>query len=218
MQAAWASREEPVLHEYRTYTLHPSELSDYVRLANEKAIPIRGNDYGRLLGFWVSEAGTLCQVHHIWEYRSLDDRQAERARMWQNDRWRTEFIAHAWPTMQRQEVRFMIPRSPLGAPSRPAGLYEARIYRTVVGKFAEAAAFVAERPLPEGSTRVGIWTCESPQPNEVCEIVAHADPVARFAAGASSSPPQATWWNTYGDELLETSSTLMVPIAVSPLQ
>ncbi len=112
----------------------------------------------------------------------------------------------------------MIPRASLGAPPRPAGLYEARIYRTVVGRFVEAARFVAERPLPPGSTRIGIWTCESPQPNEVCEILAHADPAARFTAGASSSQPQATWWNTYGDDLLETSSTLMVPIAASPLQ
>ena len=207
-----------MLHEYRTYTLHPSRLGEYARLANEKAVPIRRDDYGKLLGFWVSEAGTLCQVHHIWAYASLDARQAERARMWSNDRWRDEFIAFAWPTMQRQEVRFMAPRAPLVPPQAPAGLYEARIYRTVVGRFAEGAAFVAERPLPPGSARVGVWTCESPQPNEVCELVAHADPAARFRAGASSSPAQAAWWEAHGDRLLEASSALLVPIAASPLQ
>ncbi|QYU65978.1 NIPSNAP family protein [Leptolyngbya sp. 15MV] len=203
-----------MLHEYRTYTIHPSRLSEYVRLANEKAIPIRGNDYGRLLGFWVSEAGTLCQMHHVWDYASLDARQAERARMWQNDRWRDEFIAHAWPTMQRQEVRFMIPRAPFVASVAPAGFYEARIYRTVVGRFLEAAAVVAERPLPKHATRIGVWTCESPEPNEVCEIIALPDAGARFAPDAA----QAAWWDRHGGELLETRSTLMVPIAVSPLQ
>lgn len=208
-----------MLHEYRTYTLHPSQFGEYVRLANEKAIPIRKDDYGRLLGFWVSEAGTMCQVHHIWEYDSFEARQAERARMWSNDRWRDEFIAYAWPTMQRQEVRFMTARMPFVVPPAAAGLYEARIYRTVVGRFVEGAALVAERPLPSGSTRICTWTCESPQPNEVCELVAHADAVARFgAAGASSGPAQAAWWAAHGDQLLATASSFLVPITVSPLQ
>ncbi|NKC33891.1 NIPSNAP family protein [Falsiroseomonas selenitidurans] len=207
-----------MLHEYRTYTIHPAQLGAYVRLANQKAIPIRGDDYGRLLGFWVSEAGTLCQVHHIWEYASLDARQAERARMWTNDRWREEFIAFAWPTMQVQEVRFMTARATLVAPAGPQALYEARVYQTVVGRFVEAALAVQKRPLSPGATRVGCWTCESPQPNQVVEIVAYADANLRFVADESQASEQASWWDAQEADLLGASATIMRPIAVSPLK
>ncbi len=207
-----------MLHEYRIYTLHPHELSKYVRLANEKAIPIRKDDYGRLLGFWVSEAGTLCQVHHIWEYPSLDARQAERARMWTNAQWREEFIAFAWPTMQRQEVRFMSARIPLATPPGPQALYETRIYQTVVGKFLETADTVLARPLPDGALRIGCWSCESPEPNQVVEIIAYADFATRFTAGETQSAAEAAWWSGQGHLLLGATSTLMRPIAVSPLK
>lgn len=206
-----------MIHEYRTYTIHPGQLRRYLALAETKVQPIRQDKYGRLVGFWYSEFGTLNQVHHIWEYESLDRRQADRRLLFQQRDWMEEFIAGAWPTMQTQEVRFMNPHAPLREPAEPSMLYEARIYRTAVGRFQRVADLVAERPLAEGATRVGLWTCETPQPNEVCEIVAYASFQARLA-DVSRSPAQEVWLDRTEHEVQLATSTLLLPVSISPMK
>ena len=209
-----------MIHEYRTYTIHPGQLERYLALADTRAIPIRGDDYGRLVAFWWSEAGALNQVHHIWEYPGLDDRQAQRARMFDNPRWREEFLAGAWPTMQVQDVRFMVPRSafvvPQVSPVR-GNVYETRIYRTVVGRFLDMARAVEARPRGEHSQLVCVYTCETPQPNEVCEIVAYRDANARLDAH-SQAREQSAWLNEHGAGLLSITSSFLLPTSFSPLQ
>lgn len=206
-----------VIHEYRTYTLHPGQLERYLELAETVVQPIRQDRYGRLVGFWYSEFGSLHQVHHVWEYPSLDRRQADRKDLFERSDWMNEFIAHAWPTMQIQEVRFMIPAQPYNEVAGTHQLYEARIYRTVVGKFKEGVEAVRARPLAAGATRVGLWRCETPQPNEVCEIVAYPSFEARLA-DASQQKEQQGWWREFGPMFVATNATLMLPIGISPVK
>lgn len=206
-----------MIHEYRTYTIHPGQLRRYLELAETKVQPIRQDKYGRLAGFWYTEFGTLNQVHHIWEYESLDRRQDDRKVLFQQRDWMEQFIAGAWPTMQVQEVRFMHPRFPIAAPARRSAFYEIRTWRTVVGRFARAADLLAERPLADGATRVGLWVCESPQPNEVCELVAYPSLEDRLA-DASQQPAQQAWLERAGPELQLGWSSLLLPIGISPLQ
>lgn len=204
-----------MLHEYRTYTIHPGKLRAYLTLAGEKAIPIRRNDYGRLVGFWWSEAGMLNQVHHIWEYPSVDVRNAERLRMFDNRDWTDEFIVHAWPTMQRQDVRFMTARSDIRVPSG-SNMYEARVYCTVVGRFMAVAEAVASRPRGASAQLVGVYTSDSPSPNEVVELVAYGDLQARLASHQDSDE-QANWFDAHGADLLGVHSTLLHPTPFSPM-
>lgn len=206
-----------MIHEYRTYTIHPGQLHRYLELAETKVQPIRQDKYGRLVGFWYSEFGTLNQVHHVWEYVSLDRRQSDREVLFQQRDWMEEFIAGAWPTMQVQEVRFMNPKTALRTPAGPSAFYEIRTYRTTVGQAARVAGLVAERPLADGATRVGLWVCETPQPNEVCELLAYGSFEQR-AADASQAPRQQQWLDAAGPHLQLSWSTLMLPIAISPLQ
>ncbi|OAF12630.1 hypothetical protein AYJ54_46090 [Bradyrhizobium centrolobii] len=205
-----------MIHEYRTYTIFPHLFARYCELAEKQGIPIRRDDYGPLVGFWASEGGTLCQVHHIWEYPGLDSRNAERVRLSENRAWMNEFIAHAWPTMQRQEVRFMQPRSSI---TRPQGsnIYEVRIYRSVVGRFVEMAEALKSRPRGDAATLVGIYTSESPEPNEVVEIVAYKDYSARLADGTQSRR-QVEWFTKHGADLVDIRATPLVPLPISPLK
>ena len=48
---------------------------------------IRGDNYGRLLGYWTTEVGPLNQVVHLWEYASLNDRERLRGELAKNARW-----------------------------------------------------------------------------------------------------------------------------------
>lgn len=206
-----------MIHEYRTYTIHPGQLERYLELAETKVQPIRQDRYGRLIGFWYSEFGVLNQVHHIWEYDSLDHRQTERRNLFERRDWMEEFIAGAWPTMQVQDVRFMNPCRPWQAVAGRHALWEARIYRTVVGRFSAVAAAVAERPLTGDAVRAGLWTCETPGPNEVCEILAYPTAEARLADHAQADP-QRLWLRDHGRELVGVTSTLLLPIGISPVQ
>jgi hypothetical protein len=205
-----------MIHEYRTYTLHPHLFARYCELAEQKAIPIRGNEYGQLVAFWISEGGLLCQVHHIWEYSGLDARNAERVRMFHNKTWTDDFIAHAWPTMQRQEVRFMQARTSVITPEG-TNVYETRIYRTVVGRFVEMAEAVKARPRGKDTTLVAVYTSDSPEPNEVVEIIAYKTPAARLAAHSLSSDHKA-WLASFGTELVDIRATPLLPLPMSPMK
>ena len=66
-----------MLYELRTYTVKPGTLGDMVKAASTVSRDIRGNDYGKLEGYWSTEIGPLNQVLHLWSYSDF----AERARL-----------------------------------------------------------------------------------------------------------------------------------------
>jgi len=119
--------------------------------------------------------------------------------------------------MQIQEVRFMLPVQAYQFPADHHAFYEARIYRSVVGRFNELAEALSERPLAAGATRIGLWTCESPQPNEVCELIAYRSFEDRLK-DHSQSPQQQAWLDSFGHDFLNGYSTLMLPIGISPVK
>lgn len=206
-----------MIHEYRTYTITPGELHLYLALAETRVQPTRQDRYGRLVAFWTSEFGLLNQVHHIWEYTSIDQRQALRRDLSQNQTWCDEFLAEAWPTMQTQEVRFMLPQMPLADTGTGNAFYERRIYRCPAGKFAALSAAVLERPRRAQAKLFGVWISESPQPNEIVEIVAYPS-LAHRLADASTTALQRDWLHTHKALLQQVESTLLLPIGISPVQ
>jgi NIPSNAP len=100
-----------MIHELRTYTLHPGKLADYIYLWETVGWPARGHRYGTLLGFWTGEFGELNRVFHIWQFDGLDERTAVRGRMMRDDRWVKEFLPAAVPMIARQESVILTPTS-----------------------------------------------------------------------------------------------------------
>ena len=76
-----------MIHELRTYTLHPGKLGQYIDHVANLAVPIRGDRFGKLLGYWSTELGTLNQVVHLWEHADFAARTAARAALAKNERW-----------------------------------------------------------------------------------------------------------------------------------
>ncbi|HYG44839.1 MAG TPA: NIPSNAP family protein [Bordetella sp.] len=204
-----------MIHEYRTYTIEPGQLDTYLALAESKVVPIRQDDYGRLVGFWTSEFGVLNQVHHIWEYTSIDQRQQLRRELAANRRWCDEFLAGAWPTMQAQEVRFMSPQDQISQATGPSAFYERRIYRCPAGRFADLGRAVLQRQRDAAASLFGVWISESPQPNEVVEIVAYPDLTSRLA-DRITAPQQRDWLREHAAILQHVESTFLLPIGISP--
>jgi len=210
-----------MLHELRTYTLWPGKVPALLKLAEEKARPIRGNDYGTLQGYWYTEIGPLNQVVHLWSYDDLNARQDARTRLSQNKAWSEEYTSQVFPLIQKQEIRLLNPQLPLKPPAGGGNIYEYRHYRTATGKApAFIAGMVEAMPVRERySQNVYLWQSEAAQPNEVSHLWVYESFEARMAArGESVKDPE---WQAFlakgGAMLEEMHSLLLIPAPFSPL-
>lgn len=212
-----------MIYELRTYTVKPGTVGDMVKAASEVSTDIRGNNFGKLEGYWFTEIGPLNQVQHMWSYSDLNERARLRGELARNARWTSEYIPLIRPVLVRQEVRLLNALRPPVAPSSTGNIYELRNYRAkplgAVRQWTEA--FTAALPAREKySKMVGLWQTESGQPNEVCHIWAYPSLNARTEARANASKDPV--WGEFlgkGREFLEEMhSTIMLPAPHSPLK
>jgi NIPSNAP len=212
-----------MIYELRTYTVKPGTLGDMVKAASTVSRDIRGDNFGKLEGYWSTEIGPLNQVLHMWSYRDFEERAKLRAELAKNPRWGGEYLPLIRPLLLRQEVRLLnAVRAPV-APATSGNIYEMRNYRA---KPAGAAkqwldAFTAVLPAREKYSKiVGLWQTETGQPNEVLHIWAYPDLNARAAARANAMKDPA-WQEFLGKGpgfLEEMHSTIMLPASHSPLK
>ena len=205
-----------MIYELRTYTVKPGTLGDIVKAASTVSRDVRGDNYGKLEGYWFTEIGPLNQVMHMWSYESYDERTRLRGELAKNPRWNGEYIPLIRPIVVRQDIRLLNAiRAPV-APASSGNIYELRNYRAkAVGPVRQwIEAFTAALPAREKYSKiVGLWQTEAGQPNEVCHIWAYPDLNARAKArGDSLKDP------VWQDFLEEMHSTIMLPAPHSPLK
>jgi hypothetical protein len=211
-----------MIYELRTYTVKPGTLGDMVKAASTLSREIRGDNFGKLEGYWSTEIGQLNQVMHLWSYSDLNERARLRAELAKNARWTGEYVALIRPFLARQEVRLLNAIKPPVAPASTGNIYELRNYRARPLAAREwIAAFTAALPAREKYSKiVGLWQTETGQPNEVCHIWAYPSLNARAEARANASN-DPVWKEFLGKGpsfLEEMHSTIMLPAPHSPLQ
>ena len=212
-----------MIYELRTYTVKPGAVGDMVKASSTASRDIRGDDYGKLEGYWSTEIGPLNQVMHLWSYPDLERARAAARRTRQEpalDR-RVHSVdpsadgAPGHSSAQRDQAA--------GCPASKGNVYELRNYRArplgVVRQWLDV--FTAALPAREKySKMVGLWQTEAGQPNEVCHIWAYPSLNARAEARASAMKDPA--WQEFlgksGPMLEEMHSTIMLPAPHSPLQ
>ena len=212
-----------MLYELRTYTVKPGTVGEMVKAASTVSVSIRGNDYGKLEGYWFTEIGPLNQVLHLWSFRDFEERARLRGELAKNSRWTGEYLPLIRPLLMLQEVRFLNAIRPPVAPSSTGNVYELRNYRA---KPAGAAkqwldAFTAALPAREKYSKiVALWQTEAGQPNEVCHLWAYPDLNARAKARADAMKDPV--WQEFlgkGPAFLEQMhSTILLPAPHSPLK
>lgn len=211
-----------MIYELRTYTLKAGTVPAVVKAASEISTDIRKNDYGKLEGYWVSEIGPLNQVHHLWSYNDLNERQRLRAELVKQPRWNGEYIPAIRPHIYRQEIRFLNGVVGIAPPASGPNIYELRHYRCRPGGMPEwVGHFTKALPAREKYSKiVGLWTTEAPQINEVLHIWAYSDLNARAAAraGAMKDPGWQEFLKASSGLLEEMNSTVMLPAPHSPLK
>jgi hypothetical protein len=99
-----------VIVDHRTYTFHPMKMQPWLELYENHGLPVQQRHLGRLIGFFVTEIGTLNQVVHIWAFESLEDRQRRRTEMAKDSDWH-EFLKRnaELAALQHQENKILVP-------------------------------------------------------------------------------------------------------------
>ena len=212
-----------MIYELRTYTVKPGGLGDMIKAASTVSRDVRGDNYGKLEGYWFTEIGPLNQVMHMWSYNSYEERTKLRAELAKNPRWTGEYTPLIFPLLVRQDVRLLNAIKPPVAPASSGNIYEFRNYRARTGGAVRQwiEAFTGVLPEREKYSKiVGLWQTETGQPNEVCHIWAYSSLDARAEArGAALKDPAWQAFLTKGPGLLdEMHSTIMLPAPHSPLK
>jgi hypothetical protein len=211
-----------MIYELRTYTLLPGKQAEYLRLASDVSRKIRGDDYGKLEGYWYTEFGTLNQLVHLWSYADLNERERLRVALSKNERWTKEYIPQIRPLLLAQENKILSAQLPLKAPAAEGNLYELRTYRTPVGKAGEwLGHFKAIMPTREKySKNVGLFQTEMGQLNEVVHLWAYRDLNERAATRARvvQDPEWQAFLGKSSSLLVEMRSIILNPAAHSPLK
>jgi hypothetical protein len=220
---AFMSEGSTMIYELRTYTLKPGTIGEMVKAASTVSHDIRGNDYGKLEGYWSTEIGPLNQVMHLWSYEDLNERTRLRAELAKNPRWHKEYTPLIYPLLMRQDIRLLNAIRELVAPASAGNIYEFRNYRTKTGGAVTQwlNAFTAALPAREKYSKiVGLWQTEAGQPNEVSHIWAYPDLNARVEARANAlkDPAWKEFLGKSGGLLEEMHSTIMLPAPHSPLK
>jgi hypothetical protein len=212
-----------MIYELRTYTVKPGALGDMIKAASTVSRDVRGDNYGKLEGYWSTEIGPLNQVMHMWSYNSFEERTKLRAELAKNPRWTGEYTPLIFPLLVRQDVRLLNAIKPPVAPATSGNVYEFRNYRARTGGAVRQWIEHFTGVLPERekySKIVGLWQTEASQPNEVCHIWAYPSLNARAEArGAALKDPAWQAFLAKGMPLLdEMNSTIMLPAPHSPLK
>jgi hypothetical protein len=211
-----------MIHELRTYTVTQGSLPEMIRNSSTVSRAIRGDNYGKLEGYWSTEIGPLNQVMHLWTYTDFNERARLRAELAKNERWVKEYLPLNGAMLVRQDIRLL---NPVVGPVAPAGkpnVYEFRNYRTKP-RAARQWAELIEKALPvreKYSKIVGLWITEAGQPNEVCHIWAYKDlnHRAQVRAAAAADPEWQAFLKESAPLLDEMHSTIMLPAPHSPMQ
>lgn len=210
------------IYELRTYTVVPGTLPKYVKLAAEVGRAIRGDRHGTLEGYWTTEFGTLNQAVHLWSYASLAERDRLRAELAKNEAWVRDYVPQTRPMLVAQENKILAAAVPLTPPRDRGNVYELRWYRTHPGRTAEWIRHFKD-VLPTRDKymrRVGLWTTEIAQLNEVVHMWVFRDLKERAESrGRLAQDPE--WQSFLGKSsplLAHMQAIVLLPAPHSPMQ
>jgi len=113
-----------MLYEFRTYTLHPRTLSEFLKRWTDALEPRL--KLSKLAAFWYTEIGPLNQVIHVWPYENALERARIRAEAVKQGIWppkTSEFVAD-----MKSEFFEALPFSPPLSPSSNGPYFEMRSY------------------------------------------------------------------------------------------
>lgn len=171
-----------MIDELREYQFTEQAWERYWQLFQTCCLPIRGNDYGALLGMWQEQVDNCIYFSHVWRYQSFDERTRLRAELGKVKAWREAFLPQAAPLVSRQFLQLLNPRSEVE-------LCRARFvhsYRCATGTASAVIDRIHRSVDASGQPCCGVWTTEFSDPNQVLVMTAGAQtPLSTLEAAVS---------------------------------
>jgi hypothetical protein len=95
--------------EKRTYTLHPGKMQEFLSLYEAEGLPLH-TKYLPMIGYFISEIGTLNQIITMWGYDSMAHRDELRAELYADPAW-IDFGPKTTDFIQTMETVILKPTS-----------------------------------------------------------------------------------------------------------
>ena len=97
------------LYELRTYTLYVGKMAEAVKLYQEYGFPAlqQGGQDKKLVGYFISDTGTINQLVHLWKFDDDADRRQHWEGVYGNRDFVEGFAAKFRPLLMSQEVKLM---------------------------------------------------------------------------------------------------------------
>jgi hypothetical protein len=97
-----------MLVEERIYTLHAGQGRKFLSIYSEHGLHVQRRYLRVMLGYYLTEAGPLNQVVHIWGHESFEERLENREAMKADPRFQT-YWEEVRGLIIRQETKLMVP-------------------------------------------------------------------------------------------------------------
>lgn len=94
--------------EQRIYTFHPGKLQEFLAVYAQEGRVVQFEYLRRLLGYYITETGTLNRIIALWGYASMEERTQQRAALFADPRW-IDYLARVRPLMAMQESVLLQP-------------------------------------------------------------------------------------------------------------
>ncbi|MFN8636123.1 MAG: NIPSNAP family protein [Chloroflexota bacterium] len=216
-----------MIYELRTYTPITGAADPYLKLFREIGLQVRGDKYGRHVGTWKTEFGTVEQVVHLWSYADMTERDllkdAVRVR---EPRWMGEYVPSIRTLMhpeQQSQIFRPIDGVPLTPPPGDNGhVYELRTYQLNAAQ-APVWARRFKEVLPvrtKYSPLVALWISDLGDLNQAYHLWAYDSLDQRMAArAAAAADPE---WQAFelesAEMVVRRHSSILLPDPCSPLR
>ena len=209
-----------MIYELDTLTCRPGAHLVLARLEANVGRRIRGDQFGKLVGCWLTEHGTLNRMLQLWSYESHGERARLSAALFRDDLWKRDFLAPAEELLVRRQARILNPFLPFEGPSGSCNIYEFRVYRARPGMArAWCRLFVDAMPVRKryGGPVCG-WIGEGKHADEISHLWAYSSLSERLEARArAAGDPDWQAFVTEGGAMLQRMhSTVMLPAEHSP--
>ena len=95
--------------DHRTYVTHPGKLAPFLKVYEEKGLPLQLKYLENLVGWYTSmDIGPLNQVIHMWAYEDLQDRAARRAKLQADPAW-GQYLSESMGFLMSMENKILAP-------------------------------------------------------------------------------------------------------------
>lgn len=99
-----------MIYELRTYTLHPGAMPAWLKLYEDKALPVFASiEHMTMVGYFRTETGVLNRVVHLWSYPDLALREVAHRALNKHPDWLQGFAVPSLQYLASQEVTLLSP-------------------------------------------------------------------------------------------------------------